>query len=161
MFLCILVYPEPVAFRNGVRYNEQILSCSSGLIISGFILSHKGIPDVDCLELLCWFHKAIRDPGSPLLLCHRPQIVASFLKVTRWFWSSSFNIPFRAGEGAGEAPAALSQVGHTHFFASWLHACACSGSRWSLSFSVCVTVSCRGEISGFHAGPGYFQFEHH
>lgn len=57
-----------------------------------------------------------------------------------------------------QALAALSQVGHTHFFASWLH--ARSGSRWSLSFSVCVTVSCRREIPGFRAGPVYFQFEH-
>lgn len=72
VILYILIYPEPVAFRNGVGFNEQILSCSLGLIISGFILSYKGIPDVYRLELIWWFQKASRDPGCLLFLCHRP-----------------------------------------------------------------------------------------
>lgn len=65
VFLYILIYPEPVAFRNGVWLPLTDPSRGGGIIIHN---SHKGIPDVDSSELARWLHKIIRDPVFSLCL---------------------------------------------------------------------------------------------
>lgn len=78
VFLYILIYPEPVAFRNGVWLPLTDPNRGGGIIIHN---SHKGIPDVDSSGLARWFHKIVRDHFSlslSLSLCI-PQVSSIFL----------------------------------------------------------------------------------
>lgn len=126
------------------------LNYSSGLIISGFILSRKRIPGVDRLELEWWFHRPIRDPASPPSLAI---ILRSWLPFSRsqdGFWSSSCNMAFQAGGRAQEeAPSASSCVGRHISLPSQLH--AHSGSV-GLYLSVCAAFLQRRDIQAFAEG---------